>query len=145
MMTVNDIKDFFRKIRKEQNEIAHLSAMIKNEELALLPKAIVYDKDKVQVSPEDRFSEVCAKISDMQEELGRSIVRLKEKQVQAELMIRKLEDPDEREVLRWYYLTLYDNRPLTWQQVAIRMNYYRRHVIRIHGNALQHLAEDGTQ
>jgi hypothetical protein len=145
MMTVNEIKDFFRKIRKEQNEIAHLSAMIKNEELALLPKAIVYDKDKVQVSPEDRFSEVCAKISDMQEELGRSIVRLKEKQVQAELMIRKLEDPDEREVLRWYYLTLYDNRPLTWQQVAIRMNYYRRHVIRIHGNALQHLAEDGTQ
>ncbi len=144
-MTVNEIKDFFRKIRKEQNEIAHLSAMIKNEELALLPKAIVYDKDKVQVSPEDRFSEVCAKISDMQEELGRSIVRLKEKQVQAELMIRKLEDPDEREVLRWYYLTLYDNRPLTWQQVAIRMNYYRRHVIRIHGNALQHLAEDGTQ
>lgn len=144
-MTVNDIKDFFRKIRKEQNEIAHLSAMIKNEELALLPKAIVYDKDKVQVSPEDRFSEVCAKISDMQEELGRSIVRIKEKQVQAELMIRKLEDPDEREVLRWYYLTLYDNRPLTWQQVAIRMNYYRRHVIRIHGNALQHLAEDGTQ
>lgn len=145
MMTVNEIKDFFRKIRKEQNEIAHLSAMIKNEELALLPKAIVYDKDKVQVSPDDKFSEVCAKISDMQEELGRSIVRLKEKQVQAELMIRKLEDPDEREVLRWYYLTLYDNRPLTWQQVAIRMNYYRRHVIRIHGNALQHLAEDGTQ
>lgn len=144
-MTVNEIKDFFRKIRKEQNEIAHLSAMIKSEELALLPKAIVYDKDKVQVSPDDKFSEVCAKISDMQEELGRSIVRLKEKQVQAELMIRKLEDPDEREVLRWYYLTLYDNRPLTWQQVAIRMNYYRRHVIRIHGNALQHLAEDGTQ
>lgn len=144
-MTVNEIKDFFRKIRKEQNEIAHLSEMIKNEELALLPRAIVYDKDKVQVSPEDRFSEVCSKISDMQEELGRSIVRLKEKQVQAELMIRKLEDPDEREVLRWYYLTLYDNRPLTWQQVAIRMNYYRRHVIRIHGNALQHLAEDGTK
>ena len=145
MMTVNEIKDFFRKIRKEQNEIAHLSAMIKNEELALLPKAIVYDKDKVQVSPDDKFSEVCAKISDMQEELGMSIMRLKEKQIRAELMIRNLEDPDEREVLRWYYLTLYDNRPLTWQQVAIRMNYYRRHVIRIHGNALQHLAEDGTQ
>ena len=144
-MTVNDIKDFFRKIRKEQNEIAHLSAMIKSEELALLPKAIVYDKDKVQVSPDDKFSEVCAKISDMQEELGMSIMRLKEKQIRAELMIRNLEDPDEREVLRWYYLTLYENRPLTWQQVAIRMNYYRRHVIRIHGNALQHLAEDGTQ
>ena len=145
MMTVNEIKDFFRKIRKEQNEIAHLSTMIKNEELALLPKAIVYDKDKVQVSPDDKFSEVCAKISDMQEELGMSIMRLKEKQIRAELMIRNLEDPDEREVLRWYYLTLYENRPLTWQQVAIRMNYYRRHVIRIHGNALQHLAEDGTQ
>ena len=111
----------------------------------LLPKAIVYDKDKVQVSPEDKFSDICARISDMQEELGESIVKLKAKQMTAERMTRNLSDPDEREVMRWYYMTLYDNRPLTWQDVAIRMNYYRRHVIRIHGNALAHLVEDGTK
>lgn len=144
-MTATEIKNFFRQIRKEQNEIAHLAMLIQQEETMLLPKAIVYDKDKVQVSPEDKFSDICARISDMQEELGESIVKLKVKQMTAERMIRKLSDPDEREVMRWYYMTLYDNRPLTWQDVAIRMNYYRRHVIRIHGNALAHLVEDGTK
>ena len=144
-MTATEIKNFFRQIRKEQNEIAHLAMLIQQEETMLLPKAIVYDKDKVQVSPEDKFSDICARISDMQEELGKSIVKLKVKQMTAERMIRNLSDPDEREVMRWYYMTLYDNRPLTWQDVAIRMNYYRRHVIRIHGNALAHLVEDGTK
>ena len=142
-MTATEIKNFFRQIRKEQNEIAHLAMLIQQEETMLLPKAIVYDKDKVQVSPEDKFSDICARISDMQEELGESM--LKAKQMTAERMIRNLSDPDEREVMRWYYMTLYDNRPLTWQDVAIRMNYYRRHVIRIHGNALAHLVEDGTK
>lgn len=144
-MTVNEIKDFFRQIRREQSEINHLSRMIKQEEMLLLPKGIVYDKDKVRSSPEDKFSEICAKISDMQEELERSIFDLKTRQARAEKMIRLLEDPDEREVMRWYYMSTDNGRLLTWQDVAIRMNYYRRHVIRIHGNALIHLEKHGTK
>ena len=144
-MTLTEVKTFFRQIRKERKEIQHLSEMIRQEESMLLPKAIVYDKDKVQASPDDKFSEICAKVSAMQEELGESIVRLKNKQMKAECMIRTLEDPDEREVMRWYYMSTDHGRLLTWQDVAIRMNYYRRHVIRIHGNALAHLVEHGTQ
>lgn len=144
-MTVNEIKDFFRQIRREQSEINHLSRMIKQEEMLLLPKGIVYDKDKVQSSPEDKFSEICARISDMQEELECSIFDLKTRQAKAEKMIRLLEDPDEREVMRYYYMTTDNGRLLTWQDVAIRMNYYRRHVIRIHGNALIHLEKHGTK
>ena len=88
-MTATEIKNFFRQIRKEQNEIAHLAMLIQQEETMLLPKAIVYDKDKVQVSPEDKFSDICARISDMQEELGESIVKLKAKQMTAERMISR--------------------------------------------------------
>lgn len=144
-MTVTETKSFFQTIRKEQKEIIHLANIIRKEELNLLPKGITYDKDKVQASPEDKFTKICARISDLQEELGESIVRLKEKQIKAERMIRELEDPDEREVMRWYYLTIEDNRLLTWQQVAIRMNYYCRHVLRLHGNALVHLSKDDTK
>lgn len=144
-MTVNETKEFFRQIRKEQSEIAHLSLMIQEEETMLLPKAIVYDKDKVQSTPDDKLAEICARITDMENELKESILSLKAKQRRAEIMIRGLEDPDEREVLRWYYLTTEGNRVLTWQEVAIRMNYYRRHVLRIHGNALAHLVKDGTK
>jgi GH35 family endo-1,4-beta-xylanase len=115
--------------------------MIRTEESLLLPQAIRYDKDRVQTSPDDKFSEICAKISDMQEELGRSIVKLKTKQMNAERMIMGLDNTDEREVMRWYYMTVEDGKTLTWEEVAAHMNFDKRHVLRLHGNALIHISE----
>lgn len=139
-MTTNELKDFLRTIRSEQQEIAHLRQMVAELESELLPQAIRYDRDKVQVSPEEKFSKMCAKIVDYEEELGRSIAMLYGRKVYAEQMIKKLDDAKEREVLRLYYLTTENGQNLTWNQVAIRMNYFERHVKRIHGNALVNLA-----
>lgn len=136
-----DIKMWFRQIRDEQKEIAHLQEMIAGMEMSLLPKAITYDKDKVQTSPDDRFSEVCAKITDYQEILGQSIMRLKERQILAERMITSLDDMKEREVMRYYYLTIDNGQVLTWRQVAIRMNYYEQYVKKIHGRAIERLTQ----
>ena len=140
-MKTIEVKEMFRAIRKEHKEIVHLSEMIRSEESLLLPQGIRYDKDRVQVSPEDKFSEICAKISDMQEELGRSIVKLKTKQMNAERMIMGLDNTDEREVMRWYYMTVEDGKTLTWEEVAAHMNFDKRHVLRLHGNALIHISE----
>lgn len=141
MSESKDIKMWFRRIRDEQKEILHLQEMITGMEMSLLPKAITYDKDKVQVSPDDRFGEVCAKVTDYQEELGRSIVKLKARQILAEQMIASLEDMKEREVMRYYYLTTDKGQVLTWRQVAIRMNYYEQYVKRIHGRAIEKLSK----
>ena len=123
-----------------------MQEMIDAAELELLPQAIRYDKDKVQVSPEERFSKVCAAVADYQEELGQQIVTLLKKQMRAAEMIMGLDDEKERMVLRLYYLTTDHGQPLTWGQVAIRMNYFERHVKRLHGNALAHLVtKDGTK
>ena len=81
---VNEAKDYFRQIRKEQLEIFHLSSMIEREELTLLPKGLRYDTDKVQVSPEDILARSAAEIADMRKELQRSIWVLKEKKAMAE-------------------------------------------------------------
>lgn len=140
-MTTNELKDFLRHIRGEQHEIAHLRQMVAELEAQLLPQAIRYDRDKVQVCPDEKFSNICAKIVDYEEELGRSIAELYGRQVYAEQLIRKLDDEKEREVLRLYYLTTENGQNLTWNQVAIRMNYFERHVKRIHGNALVNLAK----
>ena len=140
-MKTNDVKNMFREIRKEQKEIAHLAEMIKSEEMMLLPQGIRYDKDKVQTSPDDMISKNVSKIVDMQKTLEQSIFSLKQKHIDAEQLIRQLDNSDEREVMRWYYLTVEDNKPLTWEQVAIRMNFYKRHVLRLHGNAILHLSE----
>lgn len=140
-MTVQEAKDLFRSIRSEQLEIVHLKAMIHEAEMGLLPKAIQYDLDRVQVSPEERFSKICAAISDYQMELGQSVVILYEKRLRAEKMIKRLKDENEREVLRWYYLTSDNGELLTWGQVAAHMHYSERQIKRLHGEALIHLVE----
>lgn len=140
-MNSKELKQFFRDVRSEQAEIQQIKDIIQQKELSLFPKAIVYDSDKVQVSPEDRFGKECAAVADLEMELGASIMRLAKKQIKAEQMIRQIEDSNERKVMRYYYLTTFDGQLPTWNQVAIKMNYYERYVKKIHGSALIHLSE----
>jgi hypothetical protein len=137
--TVNEAKEYFRQIRKEQLEIIHLGKMIEREELTLLPKAIRYDTDKVQLSPDDILVRSAAEIADMKEELQRSIVVLKEKKAKAESVLMNLDNSDEREVMRWYYMDSDGSRLLKWEDVAEKMNYNKRWVLKIHGRALSNL------
>lgn len=138
---VNEAKDYFRQIRKEQLEIFHLSSMIEREELTLLPKGLRYDTDKVQVSPEDILARSAAEIADMKKELCRSIWTLKEKKAMAENRLMELDNSDEREVMRWYYLDSDGSRLLKWEDVADKMNYNKRWVLKIHGRALANLTK----
>ena len=139
--TVNEAKEYFRQIRKEQLEIIHLGKMIEREELTLLPKAIRYDTDKVQLSPDDILARSAAEIADMKEELQRSIVVLKEKKAKAESVLMNLDNSDEREVMRWYYMDSDGSRLLKWEDVAEKMNYNKRWVLKIHGRALSNLTK----
>ena len=141
-MTVCEVKEYFRQIRKEQLEIMHLAEMIQHEELTLLPKAITYDKEKVQTSPEDILANGAAEIVEMQEELGRSIVILKRKKAGAEAMIIRLENSDEREVMRYYYLDSIEGQLFKWEDVAEKMHRDKRQIFRIHGNALKNLSKN---
>ena len=138
---VNEAKDYFRQIRKEQLEIFHLSSMIEREELTLLPKGLRYDTDKVQVSPEDILARSAAEIADMRTELQRSIWVLKEKKATAENILMELDNSDEREVMRWYYMDSDGSRLLKWEDVADKMNYNKRWVLKIHGRALANLTK----
>lgn len=140
-MTTGVIKEYFRQIRREQLEIIHLAEMIEHEELTLLPKAVTYDKDRVQISPEDILARSAAEIVEMQEELGRSILILKRKKAKAESMIIQLENSDEREVMRYYYLDSIDGKLLKWDDVADKMHREKRQIFRIHGNALSNLSK----
>lgn len=141
-MTVGEVKDIFKQTRKAQIEIKHLVRLIEREELTLLPKAIRYDRDKVQTSPEDILARSAAEIADMREEMTKSWYLLKQKMGYAESLITKLDDTDEREVLRYYYLDCNGNGyPMTWAEVAEAMGFNERTIYRIHGSALVHLSE----
>lgn len=138
---LKEIKDFFKNIRHEQAEIQELKNLIQEKELELLPRGIRYDSEKVQVSPDDITSRICAAITDLEMELGRQIMLLAKNQIIAEQMIKKLDDPNERRVMRYYYLTTIEGQLPTWNQVAIRMNYYESYVKKVHGRALANLAK----
>ena len=138
---VQEIWQFFKDVRKEQEEITQLRALIQEKELTLLPRAITYDKDKVQVSLDDLFTKTCAIISDLEMELGKSVMILAKKQIKAEKMIRKLENANERKVMRCYYLSTFEGHSPSWMQVGIMMNYYESYVKKVHSDSLLHLSQ----
>ena len=138
---LKEVKQFLRDIRREMAEIQELKNLRQQKELELMPRAITYDGDKVQVRPDDTMSRICAALVDLDMELGRQIMILTKHQIVAEQMIQKLEDPNERRVMRYYYLTTIEGQLPTWNQVAIRMNYFEGYVKKVHGRALMNLAK----
>ena len=116
--TVSDVKDFFREIRKEQSEIYHLEKMIHELELSLLPKGIAYDRDRVQSSPRDNMSEVAAKAAGYSKELNKTLSKLIDRKKKAEKLLSRLDNPDERTILRIYYMETNNGFLYRWDDVA---------------------------
>ena len=143
-MNENELKEWFKQVRREQYEIEHLKELIKSAEFGLLPSGIRYDRDKVQTSPDDTMSKVLAKAVDMQRELENSIAVLQGRRIETEKLIQSLGNSNEREVLRYYYLDTERGKPLTWAQVACKMSFDERWVRRIHNRAIGHLIEKGA-
>lgn len=141
-MTVGEIKETFRQVRKIQLEIKHLSNMMKNKELSLLPQAVRYDRDKVQTSPDDILAKRAGEIADMRKQLSETMLILSQKMAYAEKLLLYLDDSDEREVMRYYYLDVTEAGALMrWEDVAAHMGFNERNIYRIHGSALAHLSE----
>lgn len=92
----------------------------KHDELesCLLPGAIRYDKDKVQTSPDDQMSKICAEIHELEIEMAR-VQRRKFVQLEKiERAISALESDEERTALTMRYV---NRRPVA--EIAEEMGY----------------------
>ena len=98
-------------------------------------KAITYDKDKVQVSPRDYMPDVIAELIELEEEYARRIIKYNMVVLDIEERISRLNDSRYVDILRYRYLS-----GMTWEQIATEKCYSFRHVIRLHGAALQEFA-----
>ena len=114
--------------------------MLYNQAMGM--KAITYDKDRVQISPQNSLPEIIVLIDETSKEYAKAITteRLKadrdiaKLQQKIDLIVSQIESLDDHrfvEVLRHRYL--YGKR---WEQIAIDMKYAFRHVTRLHGQAL---------
>ena len=54
----------------------------------------------------------------------------------AEKLLSRLDNPDERTILRIYYMETNNGFLYRWDDVAYHMGYEKRHILRMHGNAL---------
>lgn len=105
-------------------------------------KAITYDKDHVQGSPQNSLPEIIVLIDEASKEYSKAITteRLKAERDIAKLQqkidhivsqIEALDDHRFVEILKQRYL--YGKR---WEQIAVDMKYGFRHITRLHGQAL---------
>jgi hypothetical protein len=141
----NEVKEFFRQIRKEQAEIRHLEALISKTRLSLLPQGFRYDTDKVQTSPADPITEKAAIIADYTRQLNESLSKLVKRKIEAEQLIMSLDNTDERDIMRLYYMETQEASntkervSYSWDQVASEKYMNKRWVLKLHGRALVHL------
>ena len=94
-------------------------------------KAIVYDKDRAQVSPEDRMEKIFIKIEAEAEKYARARIRYERELHKRIDMIGALDNAQYIQILTLRYI---DGK--RWEEIACLMNYSFRHVTRLHGQAL---------
>lgn len=130
-MTKAQLKEY-KAIRQERDRLAR---MIEELEAVLYgPKAVNYDgmpksHGGQNVNPADRHLMLV-------EQYDAKVAELSARMAEIEQAIEPLA-PMERTLIRLHYF-----QGLTWEQVAVEMNYTWRHVHRLHGKALEKLQNE---
>ena len=91
--------------------------------------------DKVKSNSENRLESSVSKIVDIEREIGTSIDQLERTRLQVESVINSVPNVNQRNVLRLRYIS-----GMKWEQIAVKLNYDYRWVLRLHGKALNKIA-----
>ena len=135
-MTTREAYDFLNSVRRTEIEI--LKMQLKHDELqsCLLPKAITYDGDRVQMTPEDRMGEIAAQVADLEKQIAALKCRKAELIVEVNAAIVKLDSDVEQLVLLGFYVGR-----MPGPKVAEIVHYTTRGVYKVKHRAVVHLAE----
>ena len=139
-MTTREAYDFLNSVRR--TEIAILKLQLQHDELqsCLLPKAITYDGDKVQTTPEDRMSEIAAQVADMEKQITALKRRKAKLIIEINAAIAKLDSDVEQMILLGFYVGR-----LPAVRVAELIHYSIPGLYKAKRRAVAHLAEKCTQ
>ena len=128
--------EYLGRIRALERQIKRKTLQRDELQSCLLPRAIRYDVDKVQSSPEDVLSETAAAVLD----LDREIQQLREEKArlirEISGAIDQLEDDREKLILTAYYVCR-----MTIRRIADEVHYSRSQTYNLYRSGLIHLAE----
>jgi DNA-directed RNA polymerase specialized sigma subunit len=98
-----------------------------------LPKAISYGDKSGGGGGRFDLSDLAARVDDLQRDLLREAVRCVDLRRDITRKINDMSSENEKLLLHLRYI-----RGMTFEEVADKMGYSTRHVIRMHGSALEH-------
>lgn len=135
-------KEYLSKIQIYRRAI--MSTQLRIEELehqASGIRAITYDRDRVQVSPENRMEDIMVKIDAQAAKMARQIEKYHREVEKREKQIAGMDRLDYAEILRLRYIELNsDGRQMTLEEISCRMHLSYFRVKHLHGEALAEFA-----
>ena len=127
---MDEIRKIRRKVRALREQI------LKNTTLASSVKAIRYDIDKMQSSPDgERMTDLIAEIIAEEQKLHKEIAKLMVKEKEARDYLLKLKE--EHEII----LTLHYLDGISWDDIAQKRNYNEKYIYDLRKKALDELTE----
>lgn len=134
-MTAKEYLLQYRAVQREIEDLDYRMAQLRLKYAA--PSAINYsDMPKAHNSEHD-LSDYVAKMDEMTDYMISKYTRLRGVEVDIYLRLDRMENQDERELLRYRYID-----GLTWVQIADRLHTVERNVYFIHGRALRNFPMD---
>lgn len=140
-MTISETYKYLESVRRIESEIR--KQQLKHDALqsCLLPKAITYDKDAVQTSPEDKMSEIAAEVADIEANLQILAVTKYRTINDLSKSIAKLDSEDEQIILLGYYIARRSVPDIANEII----HYSERQTYRIKRRAVRNLANKLSQ
>ena len=130
-------KEYMNQIREIRREIRLLEEQILRDTVyASNVKAIRYDVDKVQTSPDgDRMANIISGIVGAEEKLYKKIQDLMQKENEARTYLIQLREEHERVLVLHYF------DGLKWEDVASKIGYDDKYIYDVKNKALEELTQ----
>lgn len=134
LMDLKETYEFLLSPRRLADEIWRKDIRRQELRACLLPAAITYDKDRVQVTPEDHMAETMAEVADLDAEIE---ILQKRRARQIRLISKaldQLEDGREKAILEAYYIGR-----KSMNEIAEHMSYSLQHTYRLKRDGVENM------
>lgn len=134
LMDLKETYEFLLSPRRLADEIWRKDIRRQELRACLLPAAITYDKDRVQVTPEDHMAETMAEVADLDAEIE-ILQRRRARQIRLiSKALDQLEDGREKAILEAYYI---GRKPMN--EIAEHMSYSLQHTYRLKRDGVENM------
>lgn len=134
LMDLKETYEFLLSPRRLADEIWRKDIRRQELRACLLPAAITYDKDRVQVTPEDHMAETMAEVADLDAEIE-ILQRRRARQIRLiSGALDQLEDGREKAILEAYYIGR-----KSMNEIAEHMSYSLQHTYRLKRDGVENM------